>query len=610
MTQACKIMNLTVCGQDAEPGQTTFSDDVLKIELCGPHRENLSIIDIPGIFRTPTEGVTTKADMQLVENMVRHHIKDERTIILAVLPAPTDIATQSILTIAEETDPQGIRTLGVLTKPDLVDKGGEQNVIDLVKGKKNKLKLGYCIVRNRGQSELSTAASERSAVENSFFNRAPWSALDKNRVGVSALKQRLQELLVDITRREFPKVKSEIDHQLASCRESLAALGPDRHSSEQQRKYLQEMAITFQKLTEFAIDTYYSRSHVFDENPALRLPTLIVNRNEGYAEEISKLGHTVDFRLPEELKEVPVVHKKKASVKPEKAVIAEDNSHKQHGSSEKTEYSELHNLLPNNLTIPDTPEGSVIEWIEGEYRRARGCGLVSIGPAILPTLWQQQSKNWEVITHRYIKDIIFFIHDFIAKLLRHVCPDDRTRTGLFSILFDHILERYQKAIDHVNFIVKVERFGTPLTLNHYFSDNVQDFRMDRQMKAMEKLAVDKWDNRGISEGKFVKLDNIPKAIPMGNMDHTVLDIHSILKAYYKVARKRFVDTVCMQGTDYHLLSGDDSPLRIFSPLFITSLTNDQLESIAGENPSSKHLRKTLKLEIKALEDGKKLLRTL
>jgi hypothetical protein len=110
VTQACKIMNLTVPGQDAEPGQTTFSDDVLKIELCRPHFENLSIIDIPGIFCTPTEEVTTKTDMVLVENMVRYHIKDERTIILAVLPAPTNIATQSILTIAEEADPEGIRT--------------------------------------------------------------------------------------------------------------------------------------------------------------------------------------------------------------------------------------------------------------------------------------------------------------------------------------------------------------------------------------------------------------------------------------------------------------------------------------------------------------------
>src|SRR5271156_2905273 len=106
---------------EPEPGQMTFSNDVLKIELCGPNRQNLSIIDIPGIFRAPTPGVTTKADMLLVETMVRDWITDERTIILAVIPAPTDIATQSILTMAEEVDPQGLRTLGVFTKPDLVD---------------------------------------------------------------------------------------------------------------------------------------------------------------------------------------------------------------------------------------------------------------------------------------------------------------------------------------------------------------------------------------------------------------------------------------------------------------------------------------------------------
>jgi len=45
-------------------------------------------------------------------------------------------------------DPDGIRTLGVLTKPDLVDKGAEKNVIDLVEGRKHQLKLGWHVLRN------------------------------------------------------------------------------------------------------------------------------------------------------------------------------------------------------------------------------------------------------------------------------------------------------------------------------------------------------------------------------------------------------------------------------------------------------------------------------
>jgi hypothetical protein len=214
-----------------------------------------------------------------------------------------------------------------------------------------------------GQAELSTATSERSAVEKAFFNRAPWSIIDKKRVGVSALKQRLQELLVDITRREFPKVRSEIEHQLVSCKESLAALGPDRNSPEQQRTYLQEMAITFQKLTDHAIDKYYSRSGIFDENPALRLPTLIVNRNDKYAEEIAKLGHSVDFRLPEE-----------AATTPSEYILSTEK-----GASEKVEYSDLCDLLPNNLAMPEAPRNNVIDWIGQEYRKSRGYGIVSLG---------------------------------------------------------------------------------------------------------------------------------------------------------------------------------------------------------------------------------------
>lgn len=79
----------------------------------------------------------------------------------------------------------------MLTKPDPVGKGGEQNVFGLVLGKRNQLRLGYCIVRNRGQAELSTRSPERSAVESDFFNQVPWSSLDKDRVRVSTSKRKI-----------------------------------------------------------------------------------------------------------------------------------------------------------------------------------------------------------------------------------------------------------------------------------------------------------------------------------------------------------------------------------------------------------------------------------
>lgn len=119
----------------SDEGVDTFSDDVLKIEICGPKQQHLSVIDVPGIFRNTTEGVTTDADMDVVRNMVNHYMKNPRSVILAVIPANVDIATQEILKMAEKCDTKGQRTLGVLTKPDLVDRGAENRVVDLMEGR-------------------------------------------------------------------------------------------------------------------------------------------------------------------------------------------------------------------------------------------------------------------------------------------------------------------------------------------------------------------------------------------------------------------------------------------------------------------------------------------
>ena len=91
------------------------------------------------------------------------------------------------------------------------------------------------------------------------------------------------------------------------------------------------------------------------------------------------------------------------------------------------------------------------------------------------------------------------------------------------------------------------------------------------------------------DGKSVRLDTfLNQGVTTGsNLKHTVNDLHDILHSYYKVARKRFVDIVCMQAADYFLVTGHDAPMRVFSPRFVSELTNEQLEAIAGEDLVSK-----------------------
>lgn len=193
--------------QDTKGDRGTFSEDVLRLEICGPDQEHFSIVDVPGIFRKLTPGVTTEADKKMVEAMVRRYMDNPRSIMLTVIPANVDIATQDILDMAEKADEDGHRTLGVLTKPDLVDPGAEGPIIDLMNDKQHKLTLGWCMVRNPGQKQLQDSSTDRKSIEMSFFrDYAPWNTLPKDRVGIGALRVRLREILASNTRKEFPTV--------------------------------------------------------------------------------------------------------------------------------------------------------------------------------------------------------------------------------------------------------------------------------------------------------------------------------------------------------------------------------------------------------------------
>lgn len=193
-------------GSENDTFKPTFTRDVFRLEICGPEEDNLSIIDVPGIFKNTTAGLTTKQDMEMVKDMVLGYMRNPRSIMLTVVPANVDIATQEILEMARECDPQGIRTLGVFTKPDLVDKGAEDKIIDLIEGKTHSLALGWTVVRNAGQQQLLDHSSDRDLVEVKFFRENhPWSNLTTDKVGIIALKIHLQDVQTTQIRREFPK---------------------------------------------------------------------------------------------------------------------------------------------------------------------------------------------------------------------------------------------------------------------------------------------------------------------------------------------------------------------------------------------------------------------
>jgi hypothetical protein len=125
----------------SDDGKPTFSNNVLCLHICGPNEGHLGVIDVPGIFKNTTPGRTTKNDIAMVRNMVLRYMQNRRSIMLTVVSANVDIATQEIIVLAREVDPSGERTLRILTKPNLVNKGAENKVIDLIEDQSASRKL-------------------------------------------------------------------------------------------------------------------------------------------------------------------------------------------------------------------------------------------------------------------------------------------------------------------------------------------------------------------------------------------------------------------------------------------------------------------------------------
>ncbi|KAI9656010.1 MAG: hypothetical protein M1821_005071 [Bathelium mastoideum] len=610
MKEVPNVMGLSTDKSDAFT--ETFSGDVLRLEIHGPHEEHLSVIDVPGIFENTAPGLTTKRDIMMVREMVQYYMDNARSVMIAVVPANVDIATQEILEMAREFDLEGHRTIGVFTKPDLVDRGAEASVIDLLHGKGLNGKLGWSVVRNPGQQQLMDGKADRKSLEDDFFRyKEPWKTIDKDRVGMTALRKRLQQTLTAHIRREFPKVKMEINKKLSDCRQELAMLGAKRETKEEQRSFLLDIASRFQELTSLALAAQYGGHVCFKEIEALRLPTLFANRNDLFSQDLHSHGHKFNFESQNETSDVatnesretgyvpPHLRMKKKKAAPIKVEFLEDPvAARKYGN-----HDDIEDVLSAQIHIPESSNSGIMKWLENTYTTTRGNHLGTFNPALLSMTMYEQSAKWKDLAMGYTSDIVAVVHDYVVLLLTHLCADENVRSQHLATLLDGLVESYRKGLKQAKSLLEVEREGTPLTVNHFFNENLEKNRQMRRQSALSSKVVE-----SLEFGKVVRLEDLTESQPaMTNTTHIVREMHDILLAYYKVACKRFVDTICMQAADYYLVSGPESPLRLFGPNFVMSLTEDQLEVIAGEDAGLRRRRRQLTKEIKDLEAGRKIL---
>ncbi|KAI8587516.1 P-loop containing nucleoside triphosphate hydrolase protein [Geranomyces variabilis] len=389
------------------------SETVLVIELGSPELPNLTIIDLPGYVHTLVKGQSENFK-QKIDNMVDKFIQDRRSIILAVIPANKDFATNVVLQRAQEWDPEGDRTIGVVTKPDLVDQGTEAAVIRMIQGHYKELKLGYYMVHNRSHMDLQNGVDLAAAVakEAEFFSQPAWDALNARQLGTQQLQTAVVEVLAAHVVKEFPAMREEIQESIQSTTARLAELGEPLADPKDRFHLLHFSTGTLKEVYDAFVRGDY---HL---HPSIKL-------------KLRAKVHELNENLYKNIKAVRIVRTNmKATVTWVKKIIAENRG------------SELPGFANYNAFLAITND------------------LV---------------KQWRDIVIAYMDRIERLVTEFIAAAVNYAV-DPRIRKQISVAALSAVKASCKKNSEEALTMWRDE-LAMPMTCNNYFSNTLQKLRM-------------------------------------------------------------------------------------------------------------------------------------
>ncbi|XP_029300755.1 dynamin-1a isoform X1 [Cottoperca gobio] len=226
----------------------------INLRVYSPHVLNLTLVDLPGMTKVPVGDQPADIEAQIKE-MLMQFVTKENCLMLAVSPANSDLANSDALKIAKEVDPQGMRTIGVITKLDLMDEGTDAK--DILENKLLPLRRGYIGVVNRSQKDIDGRKDINAAMgaERKFFLSHPSYRHLADRMGTAYLQKILNQQLTNHIRDTLPALRTKLQSQLLSIEkevEEYKNFRPDDPSRKTKAllQMVQQFSVDFEKRIE------------------------------------------------------------------------------------------------------------------------------------------------------------------------------------------------------------------------------------------------------------------------------------------------------------------------------------------------------------------------
>jgi len=221
----------------------------ISLRIYSPDVLDLTLVDLPGLTKIPVGDQPSDIERQ-IRNLVLDYISKPNSVILSVSAANVDLANSESLKLARSVDPQGRRTIGVLTKLDLMDAG--TNALDIITGRVYPLKLGFIGVVNRSQQDINSEKSMQDALdsESDFFRNHPAYRNIAHKNGTKYLAKTLNQVLMNHIRDKLPDMKARLNTLMGQTQQELNSFGDSAVFGDKN----QQGALILRLMTQFARD--------------------------------------------------------------------------------------------------------------------------------------------------------------------------------------------------------------------------------------------------------------------------------------------------------------------------------------------------------------------
>ncbi len=594
---------------------STFTEEVLRVEISGPVVPQLTLVDLPGLCDNETE--SQDAGLNIANRLAAKYMRQENSIILAVMSAQNELAAQNVLEEAKKHDPERARTLGITTRPDRVDElSHKQAYLRLAQNEESahRLALGWHLLRNRSQKEAHTTDAERD--ETHFFQSGIWSVMKSQDRGIESLRGKLSDVLLSHIKHKLPSLVTEIEQLISQRQARLKDLGDHRSSPQEMRTYLTQVSSHFRDLARDAVRGNYldeffrgldpDRSVLsYEDRRVRKLRAFIRDLNRAFYFVLYEKGHRRNIYWGSR---------------------AQDEGDRDEDEQEMGPPGHLGPLLelydfadPTTVTLPALK--SELDTMASENQGTEFPGSPS--DRLTLRLFRDQSQPWERISNRHVELVASFAKSFVEKLIFHVVGrDTKTADPLLRAYVDPYFQdkktvlraKLEELLHHYKYGYDPQSLFIRLVLNSLTGAGLVPQASERLEEAypnlsaeglahvvLSRIVLDSAEEDSTGESDTDKIiESMVAYYEVREPQRCPTTTEPLINHATQVSLRIFTDVIMVLAVEDCLIS--DLP-TILDPDKVSSMTDEEVQMLAAESPQVRRDRDELQAQLSKLQRG-------